>query len=350
MRIPFSSLLLGVLSFLPFINGCGSEGKQSGKVVVYSSVDQEYVEPLAKQFEKQTGVEVLLVCDTEKAKSSGLLNRLLEEKERPQCDVFLSEDPVRAAVLKKKGLSTPYQSASAKGLPAEFSDPDHHWTGMSARVRVLLVNMKHPLFKTEPPPTSVYDLADPRYKGKACIGNPLFGTTTLHCIAIFRRLGEDKAKKLFENMLTNEVHLLPSDGDVEDRVENGDFAFGLTDNDDGMAAVRESRGKKMKMVILDEKGLGLLAPDAPVLIKNGPNAENGKKFIDFILRPETEVALSKSASQIPLRPDLSLPGDYPYPTREQMRGMKVDYNELADMHDPLVQGYLKDWVDRNANR
>ena len=33
-----------------------------------------------------------------------------------------------------------------------------------------------------------------------------------------------------------------------------------------------------------------------------------------------------------------------------MRGMKVDYNELADMHDRLVQGYLKDWVDRNPLR
>jgi len=39
-----------------------------------------------------------------------------EERDRPQCDVFLSEDPVRSAVLKKKGLSAPYQSPAAKGL------------------------------------------------------------------------------------------------------------------------------------------------------------------------------------------------------------------------------------------
>ena len=30
--------------------------------------------------------------------------------------------------------------------------------------------------------------------------------------------------------------------------------------------------------------------------------------------------------------------------------MKVDYNELADLHDLLVQGYLKDWADRNKYR
>ena len=94
--------------------------------------------------------------------SSGLLNRLIEEAPRPQCDVFLSEDPLRSAVLKKKGLSAPYQSPAAAGLLPEYSDPDHHWTGMSARVRVLLVNRKHPLFATEPFPTRVQDLADPR--------------------------------------------------------------------------------------------------------------------------------------------------------------------------------------------
>ena len=210
MRTYHAWMLVGI-ALLPMMNGCSGddENQSENVVVVYSSVDEEFARPLAEQFEKETGIEVKLVSDTEKAKSSGLLNRLLEEKERPQCDVFLSEDPVRSAVLKKKGLSAPYQSPAAKGLRPEFSDPDHHWTGMSARVRVLLVNMKHPLFKTEPLPTSVYDLADPRYKGKACIGNPLFGTTTLHCLAIFHHLGEDKAKELFENMLKNEVHRRP---------------------------------------------------------------------------------------------------------------------------------------------
>jgi iron(III) transport system substrate-binding protein len=331
--------------------GCNSTEDHAEKVVVvYSSVDEEFAKPLAVQFENETGIEVRLVSDTEKAKSSGLLNRLLEEQSRPQCDVFMSEDPVRSAVIKKKGLSTAYESPSAQGLRPEYSDPDHHWTGMSARVRVLLVNKKHPLFQTTPFPTSVYDLADPRYKGQACIGNPLFGTTTVHCLAIFKHMGEEKAKALFEAMSKNEVHVVASDGDVQDLVERGDFAFGLTDNDDGMAAVRESRGKKMTMVFPDAEGLGLLVPDAPILIKNAPHPENGKKFIDFLLRPATEIELAKTPSQIPLHRSLKPSEEYPYPSFEQMRGLQVNFNELADLHDDLLKGYLKDWTDRNSTR
>ena len=351
MRSIHISILVSVLALLALLGGCNATDSASENVVVvYSSLDEEFAKPLADQFERETGIVVKLISDTEKAKSSGLLNRLLEEGDRPQCDVFLSEDPVRSAVLKKHGLSTPYSSPAALGLRPEFSDPDHHWTGMAARVRVLLVNLKHPLFKTVPMPTSVYDLADPRYKGQACIGNPLFGTTTLHCLAIFQYLGDEKAKELFEKMLANDVHIVASDGDVQERVEKGDFAFGLTDNDDGMAGVRESRGKKMTMLFPDEQGLGMLAPDAPVLIKNGPHPDNGKRFIDFMLRPETEIELTKVPSQIPLRPDLPPSNEFPYPPFEKMRGMRVDFNALADMHDRLVHGYLKDWTDRNKNR
>jgi len=200
MRTLFLMMPLGILAALPFVGGCSSEenpfaqSSASNVVVVYSSVDAEVAQPLAEQFEKETGIQVKLVSDTEKAKCSGLLNRLIEEGPRPQCDVFLSEDPVRAAILAKRGIAAPYHSAAATGLLPEFSDPGHHWTGMSARVRVLVVNMKHPIFKTEPLPTSVYDLANPRYKGRTCIGHPLFGTTTMHCLAIFQHLGRKRPR------------------------------------------------------------------------------------------------------------------------------------------------------------
>src|SRR5262249_1756677 len=88
--------------------GCNSK---SPSVVVYTSVDDEFARPIAEQFQKETGIQVHLVPDTEETKSTGLLNRLIMEKDRPQADVFWSGDPVRAATLKSKGVSAPYRSA-----------------------------------------------------------------------------------------------------------------------------------------------------------------------------------------------------------------------------------------------
>ncbi len=170
--------------------GCDDKDGSTGskQVVVYSSVDDVFARPIAQRFEQETGIKVLLVPDTEETKSAGLLNRLIAEKNRPQADVFWSGDPVRAAILKAKGVSTPYRSEKAAGLPKHFSDPDSYWTGFSARARVLIYNRN--LVPAGEEPKSIMDLLDKRFQGKACIANPLFGTTSMHAAALFAVLGE----------------------------------------------------------------------------------------------------------------------------------------------------------------
>src|SRR6185369_3019546 len=127
---------------VPLLAACNQQGSRNvpQEVVIYSSVDDEYARPLCERFSQATKIQVKLVPDSEETKSTGLLNRLIAEKARPQADVFWSGDPVRAAVLKAKGVSAPYHSKEAEGLPKLYSDPDGHWTGFSARAKVLIYN------------------------------------------------------------------------------------------------------------------------------------------------------------------------------------------------------------------
>lgn len=53
-------------------------------VVVYTSVDQPFSEPILEQFEKTRGIRVLPVYDVEAAKTTGLVNRIIAEKNHPQ--------------------------------------------------------------------------------------------------------------------------------------------------------------------------------------------------------------------------------------------------------------------------
>src|SRR5205807_3464785 len=120
----------------------GCQSPKSNEVVVYTAVDEDFSRPIVEQFEKETGLKVRFVTDTEETKSTGLLNKLIAEKERPQADVFWSGDPVRAAVLQRKGISAPYLSPQARGLPAGISDPQGQFTAFSARMRVIIFNQK----------------------------------------------------------------------------------------------------------------------------------------------------------------------------------------------------------------
>src|SRR5256885_10758447 len=109
-------VLLSLLPLLGLASGCKSEPT----VVVYTSVDEVFSRPIAERFEKEHKIKVTLVPDTEETKSTGLINRLIAEKDRPQADVFWSGDPVRTAILKSKGVTMAYRSPQAKGLPAKF--------------------------------------------------------------------------------------------------------------------------------------------------------------------------------------------------------------------------------------
>jgi iron(III) transport system substrate-binding protein len=341
-------VFLGALAVPLLLNGCGSRGPAPATVVVYTSVDDVFARPLAERFEKETGIQVKLVPDTEETKSTGLLNRLLAEKDRPQADVFWSGDPVRPGILKKRGVTAPYRSPAAEGLPSQYADPEHHWTGFSARARVLLANTHHAAFKKAPLPTSVRDLADPRYKGQACVANPLFSTAGMHAAALFQVLGETEAKKFFEDLLTNQTRMLSSNGEVRRRVADGEFAFGLTDTDDAAEAIRD--GKPVQMILPDEQGMGtLVVPNAAVLIAGGPNPDNGKRFIDYLLRPETEAALAEGeAAQMPLRPGVPVPKGVV--NVKDLKPMKVDYAKLADILEDVSKGYLRTgWIATASN-
>ncbi len=314
------------------------------EVVVYTSVDDVFARPIAQRFEKETGITVQLVPDTEETKSTGLLNRLIAEKERPQADVFWSGDPVRAAILKAKGVATPYRSPRADGLPPQFSDPQGYWTGFSARARGLIYNRN--LVPEGQEPSSVMDLLDPRFKGKACIANPLFGTTSMHAAALFAILGEEKAKAFFAGFAANGGKVLSSNGEVRRRVAAGEFAVGITDTDDVNVARLE--GKPVGMVYPDADGMGtLVIPNCAVLIANGPNPDEGRRFIDYLLRPETEKALAESeAAQMPLRSGVPIPEGMV--SIEHLKPMAVDYAALADLLEELSRGYLKEWVEQRG--
>jgi iron(III) transport system substrate-binding protein len=241
-----------------------------------------------------------------------------------------------------KGVSAPYRSPHAEGLPEQFSDPDGHWTGFSARARVLIYNRN--LVPAGQEPRSVMDLLAPRFKARACIANPLFGTTSMHAAALFAVLGEEKAQAFFAGFTANGGKMLSSNGEVRRRVAAGEFAVGITDTDDVNVARLE--GKPVGLVYPDADGMGtLIIPNCVMLIAGSPHPDTARQFIDYLLQPESEKALAESeAAQMPLRP--GVPAPLEAAVMQSLKPMAVNYASLAGLLETLSKGYLKEWVDR----
>jgi iron(III) transport system substrate-binding protein len=329
-------MLFALLACTVVLGGLGCKGAGQ-EVVVYTSVDQPFSEPILKDFERETGIAVRTVFDTEEAKSTGVMNRLLAEKDNAQADVYWANEPIRAEFLKLKGVATPYASPNAEGIPAAFKDPDHYWTGFSARARVLIIGNK-----TSPKPDSVTAYLDPRFKGRAAIANPLFGTTTAYAAALFTLWGDERTKEFFDAMKANGVRITASNGDSADLVAEGERDFALVDSDD--AFNRTQQGKPVTMVVPDQ-GEGqvgvLLLPNAVLLVKSAPHTANGKKLIDYLLSNETEKKLAfADCAQIPLHSGIETPAHVP--RIEALKLMVLNISAVAREME-AVQPFLKAW-------
>lgn len=339
---PAPSAVTRILSLLAgafLVTGLAACGKPaSPEVVVYVSEDQVFSEPILKDFEKETGIKVKAVYDTEEAKSTGVMNRLLAEKDNPQADVYWANEPIRAEVLKQKGITAPYASPSAAGIPAIFRDPENHWTGFSARARVFVVHKK-----VAEKPSTIQAYVDPKWKGKAVMANPLFGTTTTQVSCLFELWGDERTRDFLEKTKANGVRIATSNGESTDLVGSGDFAFALVDSDDGVSRMRQ--GRPIEMVYpdqgKDEPGC-LILPNVAILVRGGPNPETGKRLMDYLLSKETERKLAfADCAQIPLHEGVDTPPELR--KIEHLKAMKIGYSAVARRMQE-IQPYLKTWV------
>ncbi len=297
-----------LLIFLTVITAPGAFAATKKQVVVFTALDQIFSEPVLKDFEKQTNIKVKAVYDIEATKTTGLVNRLIAEKNNPQCDVFWNNEVIKSILLKNKGVLAPYKSPSAADIPELFKDKEGYWTGFAARARVLVVNtnLKTPGQGLK----SIFDLQTEVFKGKAAIANPLFGTTSTHVAALFSVWGEDKAKQFFRDLKANGIRILDGNSVVKDQTGSGAVTAGFTDTDDVNVGVQA--GLPIQAVYPDKEGMGtLLIPNTVGLVANSPNPDAGKKLIDYLLSKEVEQKLAFCPSvQMPLRKDVPPPDNF----------------------------------------
>ena len=310
--------------------GCGRGGEA---VVVYTSVDDIFARPVMEAFERESGIRVEAVYDVEATKTTGLYHRLLAEKARPRADVFWNSEIARTLQLEKAGILTPYASPSSQDIPAPYRPQGAAWIGFGLRARVLVYNKE--IVPPQEIPRSIRDLAAERFRGAAAIANPLFGTTATHAGALRAKLGRERMEEYFRALIANGVKVLAGNSVVRDRVVSGEIKVGLVDSDDAHMALQ--KGGPLRVVFPDQEPLWpgvaeplgtFLIPNTVALVAGGPHPEGAKRFIDFLLRWETEELLARGESaQIPVRSGLQSPPLLEVP--ENLRGMDVPCGEVA---------------------
>lgn len=305
------------------------------RVVLYCAQDQEFAELVFDDFQKQTALTIAPHYDTESTKSVSLYKELVQEADRPRCDVHWNNEIIGTILLQRQGLLEPYESPSAKPYPESARAADHSWHAFAARARVLIVNTK--LVPEDKRPKSIFDLAKPEWKGKIAMAKPAYGTTGTQAACLFEVLGPEKAREYYRSLKANNIQIAAGNKHVAEGVGKGEFAMGITDTDDAIAEVKA--GHPVAIIFPDRAGspdnprMGtLFIPNTVAIIRGCPNPHGARKLIDFLLGAEVERKLAESAShQIPLNPSVQadLPKEIERPGA--VKAMEVNFNKAADL-------------------
>ena len=325
----------GLTAGLALLHGC--RPASAPNLVLYCSLDRPLAAPVIAAFTEETGLRVDVQYDTEAAKSTGLASRLRNEASHPRADVFWSSEVVRMTQLAADGVLAPYAPAGVDEIPPEYRDPNGYWTGFAGRFRVLVYD----LTTVTSPPKSLEELTDERWRGRVTMANPLFGATATEAAVLFQVLGEEAAKQYYRDRKANQTRIVDGNSVAARLVAEGDAAVGQTDTDDAFRL--QDEGRPLGIIFPDVDGRGaLMIPNTVALIHAAPHPELGQQFIDFLIRPETELMLAEGVSrQLPLCRSLQDQMPPEVQSQASIRRLEVDYSRLAEDLE-LAQEFLRE--------
>ncbi len=233
-------------------------------LVVYTSQDQVYAEPILKDFQAESGIKIQAVFDSEAVKTVGLANRLLAEKSRPQCDVFWNNEVFRTHQLEAQAV---------------FRERDP-FAEIGYRSRRIVINTNRPSLAEAP--RSLLELTNAAWRGKVVLAYPLFGTTCTHFLALRQLWGAAAWEQWCRALAANRPLLVDGNSVVVQFVGKGEVPLGLTDSDD--IAAGQSEGYPIAALPMNEETL--LIPNTVAVVKDCPHRAAAEKCFEFLQRPQ----------------------------------------------------------------
>ena len=272
-------------------------------------------------------------------KNSGqAIAALIAEKANPVADVTylggIAADPAKDA-----GVLTPYKPANWDKIPADLKDPDGYWFTIHSGTLGLFVNKA--ALGNKPVPQSWADLLKPEYKGLVGYLDPTSAAVgQLGVMAINLALGGtyenlDPAIKFFKELAKNQP-IVPKQTSYA-RVISGEIPI-LIDYDFNAYRGKYTDKAPVEFVIPSEGSV--VFPYVMGLVEKGPQADNGKKILDFVLSDASQTMWGNAYLRPVFADKLSAEAKAKFlPDADYARAKPVDLKKLAGAQRSIIERY-----------
>lgn len=267
----------------------------TGSLVVYSPHDADPLAAGVAMFEAAyPNIKVEVIA----AGTGELCQRVVAESANPQGDVLWGGGADTLAAYVE--YFDPYVCANDDVIGEAYKDADDMWIGESPLPMVFIYNKT--MLDEADVPTTWEGLCDPALKGKIAYCSPAKSGSayTQLCTMLFSQPSIEEGWDLVGRFIENlDGKIQDSSGNCHKLVASGEYALGVTIE---KSAVKYSDNPDIGFVYPEKNSA---VPDGVALIKNCPNPENAKLFIDFVTSLECQKAQNADWARRPVRSDLT---------------------------------------------
>lgn len=309
-----------------------SEAKYSGKVMLYSSMQEAQLQAVEEAFEKAyPGIDMEYYF----ASGGKVLTKMTTEAQGGQiaADVVWLGDPCDYEGFKNYGWLEKYSSPEEDHIAKAYIDSDGYYT--AGRLVTMGIAWNTTLVKEDEAPKTWEEVLDPKWKNQIIMTDPTQSSTSKYWMAVLmqsEKYGEDYFKKLYQNGCQLESGTTAT----HNRVADGSYKIGICL--DYVSATLIEEGSPMNFHFTSNDVCTMTSPVA--LIKGCANQENGKHLIDFLLSKEGQEVLVAN-NLVSVRDDVKMTIDT---SAISAVNMPVDFLKLSANMSSHVDKFNAIWA------
>ena len=266
--------------------------KEEGKLIVYGSCEEEYLNAVCANFKSLYGIDV----QAQRLSTGEVAAKIEEENGHPSADVWFGGTTDPYNVTSSKGLLEQYEPKNASHLISDkFKSTNKDWYGIYKGILGILYDKEELERLKLDVPQDYKDLIDPKYKGLIWSSNyNTAGTAKLIINTVIQKYGHDQGIQYLVDLDKNIAQYTKSGSGPSKAIGTGECTIGIGMLHDGI----------YQIVDQEHENVGLQIPSsgasyevgATAIFKGAAHPNAAKLWVEYALSPACVDLAQKNGS------------------------------------------------------
>lgn len=266
--------------------------KEEGKLIVYGSCEEEYLNAVCANFKSLYGIDV----QAQRLSTGEVAAKIEEENGHPSADVWFGGTTDPYNVSSSKGLLEQYEPKNASHLISDkFKSTNKDWYGIYKGILGILYDKEELQRLKLDVPQDYKDLIDPKYRGLIWSSNyNTAGTAKLIINTVIQKYGHDQGIQYLVDLDKNIAQYTKSGSGPSKAIGAGECTIGIGMLHDGI----------YQIVDQEHENVGLQIPSsgasyevgATAIFKGAAHPNAAKLWIEYALSPACVDLAQKNGS------------------------------------------------------